>query len=148
MNRKRIHTILFKLYKLGVVDISYDIDIDAQLVSIATIVQGTPEHLTSLIESFLKHTPTTLAMLNNESNTGIILSTLTEEAAYELVTNLPRNGIQKGLTIRCMRPTAFRSFTIDLYRRLLRDDNTWDDDVSAYLSQARSKRKELSESNA
>jgi hypothetical protein len=87
-------------------------------------------------------------MLNDGGDTGIIISKLTEESAYEIATAIPRDGIQSGLNIRCLRPTSFRSFTYDLYHRLLKDDGTWDDDVSAFLSQARSKRKELSEGNA
>ena len=147
LSRKQIHSILSNLYKMGVVDTTYDID-DARFVSIATVAQGESEHITSLVESFLENTPTSLAMVNKESNMGILLSTLTEDSAYELVTKLPAAGIQKDLVIRCMRPTTFRSFTFDLYSRLLRKDSAWDDDVSAFLSQARSKRRELSESNA
>ena len=56
------------------------------------------------------------------------------------------NPVENGVNIRCMRPTTFRRYTSNLYQRLLKDDGTWDDDVSAFLSQARSKRKELSDS--
>ena len=148
LDRKKIHSILSNLFNLGVIDISYGVDISAKLVSIATIAQGKPEQITALTDSLLRYTPTSLAWINDESDMGIVLSTLTEDAAYELVTRLPDEGIQRGLTIRCMRPTSFRSFTSDLYHRLLKPDGTWDDDVSAFLSQARSKRRELSEGNA
>ena len=147
LKRKQIHSILSELHDQGVVNISYEVE-DSRLVSIATVAQGEPEHVASLVESFLDYTPTSLAMLNDGGDTGIIISKLTEESAYEIATAIPRDGIQSGLNIRCLRPTSFRSFTYDLYHRLLKDDGTWDDDVSAFLSQARSKRKELSEGNA
>jgi len=86
--------------------------------------------------------------LNEECNNGIILSRLPEDNVHKLVSELNQHGIQQDVVIRCMRPRAFRSFTYDLYHRLLKSDGTWDDDVGAFLSQARSKRKELSESNA
>ncbi len=147
LSRRRVQTILSDLRERGVVDITYEIE-EPQLVSIAIIVQGEAKNVISLIESFLDYTPTSLVMLNKEASMGVILSTLIEDSAYEIVSHLPAQGFNSGMTVRCMRPTAFRSFTFDLYHRLLRDDNTWDDDVSAFLSQARSMRRKLSESNA
>ena len=97
---------------------------------------------------FLKNTPTSLVMIDDLRNQAIILSRLPETTAYELAANLPEQGFDKGLNIRCLRPTTFQSYTHNLYQRLLKEDGTWDDDVSAFLSQARSKRKELSKSNA
>jgi hypothetical protein len=87
-------------------------------------------------------------MLNKECDKGIVLSRLPEEDVHKLVSELNQQGIQQDVVIRCMRPRAFRSFTFDFYHRLLRPDGTWDDDVSGFLSQARSRRKELSKSNA
>ena len=104
--------------------------------------------LRSLVIAFLKNTPTTLAMLNETQNQAILLSRLPESTAYDLASSLTERGFDLGLNIRCMRPTIFQSYTHNLYQRLIRDDGTWDDDVTAFLSQARSKRKELSESNA
>ena len=147
LSKKQVHAILSKLYNQGVVDVTYDVE-DARLVSIATLVQGESKHLISLTKALLDNTPTSLAMLNKKADMGIILSTFTQDAAYELTMKMPKYGIENDLTIRCMRPTAFRNYTLDLYRRLLRDDGAWDDDVGAFLSQARSKRKELSQSNA
>ncbi|MCJ7817393.1 MAG: hypothetical protein MUP60_00955 [Candidatus Thorarchaeota archaeon] len=87
-------------------------------------------------------------MLGEKGEQSILLSRLPEASLYELATKLPPIGLDNGLTIRCLRPTTFQSYTHNLYQRLLKDDGTWDDDVSAFLSQARSKRKELSKSNA
>jgi len=147
LDGNRIHSILTNLHKRGVVDITYCVS-DSQLVSIATIAQGKSKHITSLTESFLDNSATSLVMLNKGADMAVILSMLPEEVAYELAVELPNYGVPRDVIIRCLRPTVFRSFTYDLYYRLLKADGTWDDDVSAFLSQARSKRKELSESNA
>ncbi len=147
LDGNRIHSILTNLHKRGIVDITYCVS-DSQLVSIATIAQGKSKHITSLTESLLDNSATSLVMLNKSADMVVILSMLPEEVAYELAVELPRCGLPKDVIIRCMRPTVFRSFTYDLYYRILKADGTWDDDVTAFLSQARSKRKELSESNA
>jgi len=87
-------------------------------------------------------------MLNDTQDHAVLISRLPQSTAYDLASSLPERGFDLDLNIRCMRPTIFQSYTHNLYQRLLKDDGTWDDDVSAFLSQARSKRKELSESNA
>lgn len=121
---------------------------DNRLVSIATVVQGLSDHVISLVAAFLENTPTSTAMISDDEETGIIISRLPESSAYQITSNLPKEGYKQELQIRCLRPTSFKTYTYNLYQRLLRSDGTWDDDVSAFLSQARSKRKELSESNA
>jgi hypothetical protein len=147
MSRKQVFSIISRLQKKGVLEVIHEVD-DARLVSLASIVQGKRDSVISLVDSFLTYTPTSTAMLNEECNNGIILSRLPEDNVHKLVSELNQHGIQQDVVIRCMRPRAFRSFTYDLYHRLLKSDGTWDDDVGAFLSQARSKRKELSESNA
>ncbi|MFW9806857.1 MAG: hypothetical protein ACFFFK_09020 [Candidatus Thorarchaeota archaeon] len=146
LSKRKFQSCLSNLVRRNVVNLYYGV-FDAH-VSVATIVQGNAKHLTSLAHAFLSCTPTSLALLNDTGDRGVFLSRMTEESALEIVSRLPEQGLENGLTIRCMRPTSFRSYTFDLYHRLLRNDGTWDDDVSAFLSQARSKRKELSESNA
>ena len=135
------------MYKKGILQITYDLD-DSRLVSLASIIQGNSENVTSFVDSLMTNTPTSLAMLNDKFDRGVVLSRFPEDMVYGLVSELNQLGIQQDLVIRCMRPRAYRSFTSTLYQRLLKQDGTWDDDVNAFLSQARSKRRELSESNA
>ncbi len=147
MSRKQVFSIISNLQRKGVIQVTHEVD-DTNLVSLASIAQGSKETVISLVDSFLTNTPSSTVMLNEEGDTGIVISKLPENKVHELVSQLNQQDSQQDITIRCMRPRAFRSFTSDLYNRLLRDDGTWDDDVSAFLSQARSKRRELSESNA
>jgi hypothetical protein len=147
LSKKKFQSTLAHLVRRNIVKLVYDV-LDGRLVSLATIVQGNAKHLTSLAESFLNYTPSSLVMINEVGDRSVFLSRLSEESVFEIASKLPEQGMQNGLTIRCMRPLAFRSFTYNLYNRLFKEDGTWEDDVSAFLSQARSKRMELSESNA
>jgi len=147
LDRRKVQHLLSNLSDRGVIQLFYDAS-DQKLISLATIVHGPPEKVASLCSSFLECTPTTLAMLGGGGQQSILLSRLPETPAYDLATQLPTLGLEYGLTIRCLRPTTFQSYGHNLFQRLLKEDGTWDDDVSIFLSQARSKRRELSESNA
>ncbi|MBY8997853.1 MAG: hypothetical protein KGD60_08975 [Candidatus Thorarchaeota archaeon] len=147
MSRKQVFSIISRLQRKGVIQVAHEVD-DVSLVSLASIIQGNKENVISLVDSFLTNTPTSTVMLNEECDKGIVLSRLPEDRVHELVSEFNQQGIQQDIVIRCMRPRTFRSFTFNLYHRLLRDNGIWDDNVSAFLSQARSMRKELSESNA
>lgn len=147
LNRRTIHSTLSKLVKRNIMNLTYEV-VDSRLISLATLIQGRVETVTSLVSEFLKSTPTSYARINQSGENCIILSRFPEESLHVFASQLTSQGIEHGVNIRCMRPTTFRRYTSNLYQRLLRDDGTWDDDVSAFLSQARSKRKEMSESNA
>lgn len=140
-------TILSNLVKKKLMKLTYEVS-DRSLVSLAIITQGKSNRIHSLVSSFLKYTPTSYARLDEVGENAVILTRLPEESVYDIASQLTSKGIEHGVNIRCMRPTTFRRYTSNLYQRLLRNDGTWDDDVSAFLSQARSKRKELSKSNA
>jgi hypothetical protein len=144
---KQLRTILSKLIQSNIIQISYEVS-DERLVSLATIAQGKMQNIISLTESLLENTPTSLAMLTSDGSNATILSKMPEAAVFELARGLPKFGFEQELNIRCMRLTTFKSYTHNLYQRLLQEDGTWNDDVSAFLSQARSKRRELSKSNA
>jgi hypothetical protein len=147
LNRDQIRKHLSNLIKRKVVDLMYEVS-DTSLISLAIIINGDNKKVTSLVSELLRSAPTSYARIDETAKNGIILSRLPEESVHELAYQLTSQGIEQNLNIRCLRPVAFRGYTANLYQRLLKDDGTWDDDVSAFLSQARSKRRELSESNA
>lgn len=147
LGKRKIHSILSKLINRKIMKLTYEIS-DTRLISLAIIIQGKDETVSSLASELLKSTPTSYARLDETGENAVILSRLPEESVYDLASQLTARGIEHDVNIRCMRPTTFRRYTSNLYQRLLKEDGTWDDDVSAFLSQARSKRKELSKSNA
>jgi hypothetical protein len=147
LSRRLIKTTITNLVKHKVMKLSYDVS-DPSLISLAVIVQGKNDSVTSLFSAFLKYVPSSFVRLNETGDRGVILSRLPEESVYDLASQLTFRGAENDLSIRCLRPTTFQRYTSNLYQRLLKNDGTWDDNVSAFLSQARSKRRELSESNA
>ena len=138
---------LEKLHSLGVIDYYYEMRYH-DLVSLFIYVEGEIPRICSLADSFLSEAPSTSVMLSEKENSGVIMSRIPKSNVYTIASELPLIGNENELQLRIMRPKALRSYTHNLYQRLLKEDGTWDDDVSAFLSQARSKRKELSESNA
>ena len=144
---RTVNKTLASLQDRKIIQIYYETSTQ-NLISLATVMHGPPKSVASICSAFLDTTPSTLMMLGSEGNQSILISKLPEESAYELASKLPSYGLEHDVTIRCLRPTSFQSYAHNLYQRLLKEDGTWDDDVSAFLSQARSKRKELSESNA
>ena len=146
-DKRKGRTIISNLVKRNLMKLTYEVT-DRSLISLAIIAQGESNRIFSLVSSFLKNTPTSYTRLDEAGNAAVILTRLPEESVYDIAPQLTSRGLEYGINIRCMRPTTFRRYTSNLYQRLLREDGTWDDDVSAFLSQARSKRKELSESNA
>ncbi len=147
LSKRLVKTTIANMVNKRVMHLSYDVS-DPRLVSLAIIVHGKSYTVSSIVSEVLKSTPTSYARLDETGENAVILSRLPEESVYDLASQLASRGIEHDVNIRCMRPTTFRRYTSNLYQRLLKDDGTWDDDVSAFLSQARSKRKELSKSNA
>ena len=147
LSKGMIRRRLKNLINRRIISLTYEVS-DANLVSLAIVMQGNSENITSLITELLQNTPTSYARIDKTGESGVILSRLPEISIHEIAAKLTSHGSSQDLNIRCMRPTAFRGYTSNLYQRLLKDDGTWDDDVSAFLSQARSKRRELSKSNA
>lgn len=146
-DEKKGRAIISNLVSRKLMKLTYEV-LDRNLVSLAIIAQGKNHTVLSLVSEFLKNTPTSYTRVDEEGENAVILTRLPEESVYDIASQLTSKGIENGVSIRCMRPTSFRRYTSNLYQRLLKEDGTWDDDVSAFLSQARSKRKELSKSNA
>jgi len=147
LEKKQIRKLLKNLIQRKVINLKYEIS-DPTLITLATVLQGRSETVTSIVSELLSSTPTSFARIDKTGRSGVVLSRLPEESVHIIAPQLTSQGIDYDVNIRCMRPTAFRGYTSNLYQRLLQEDGTWDDDVSAFLSQARSKRRELSESNA
>ncbi|MHA1862933.1 MAG: hypothetical protein ACTSWA_04115 [Candidatus Thorarchaeota archaeon] len=113
------------------------------LPTLATIAYGEPKNIISLADAFLSESPTCTAYICNEGKDAVFLSRIPPSELGELATSLPQAGQENGTTIRCFRPHTLRSYNHSLYQRLLREDGTWDDDVSGFFSQARGKRVEI-----
>ena len=148
ISRRTMRATLIDLHKRGVLDYYYEIMNNNDLISIFLLAEGEIAQISALVESFLSQTPTSLAMLSEKGRSCVIMARIPETEVYTIASELPSLADSNGVKLRIMRPRAVRTYSHNLYQRLLKPDGTWDDDVSAFLSQARSKRRELSESNA
>ncbi len=146
LTRAKIRSVLTQLRDKEIVNLVYQPD-EPSLVSLFTIVQGPSGSVYPLANAFLEHTPISLAMIDDEGKKLIIFSRLPNENAHHLLSALPSRGQEEELTIRCLQPRTLWNYTRTLYQRLLKDNGTWDEDVSGFLSQVRSMKRTLSEDN-
>ncbi|TFH11654.1 MAG: hypothetical protein E4H14_00415 [Candidatus Thorarchaeota archaeon] len=114
-----------------------------RLPTLATIAYGTPKKIISLADAFLAGSPTCTTYICNDGSNAVFLSRMPQSDLGELGCALPIVGQRRDVSIRCFRTRTLRSYNHSLFQRLLREDGTWDDDVSGFLSQARSKRVQI-----
>ena len=136
LTSEEFHSTLAELYSNSIIDIQY-VPFLVDLVSIAVIAQGPPNHICSLARGFLKHLPSATVNLGKKESWLLALIRLPATAARQIMSELPEVAASLGITLTCYRALTFRSYQWDFYQRILREDGTWDDDVSAMLSQIR-----------
>jgi len=129
------------LVKRGVLKPMYLVS--PRLPTLATIAHGEPKSIISLANALLAGSSTCTAFVCNNGTDGVFLSRIPLSDLGELATSLPQAEKENGIAIRCLRPRILRSYNHTIFQRILKDDGTWDDDVSGFLSQARSKRIEI-----
>jgi len=128
---------LTKLRDREIVKIQYLLRIPG-LTATCHIVEGPREQTQSLVRSFLKHMPSTTAMIEEGGSRAYIISRVPDDSVYDLFANLPTKASEAGMKVRCLRIDAYAGYQNNLYSRLLKSDQTWDDDISGLLSQIRS----------
>ena len=82
--------------------------------------------------------PSTTAMIEEGGSKAYIISRVPDDSVYDLFANLPTKASEVDMKVRCLRIDAYAGYQNDLYSRLLKSDQTWDDDISGLLSQIRS----------
>ncbi len=125
---------LEKLKKEGVLKLTYEIA-TTQLTSLTTLIQGPPSSVYSLTGSLIDNTPTSLAMTSNTGEFALIISRVPMSTRQDLRQILDSAGDSSDLIVKTMIPAAFRSYTWNLYQRLLTPEGRWDDDISVFRDQ-------------
>jgi len=136
MNRSKLGEILTKLSSKGIIQIHYYLPMTG-LASICLVCKGDSNRIHSLSRAFMKHTPSTTAMISDSGNSSFILARMPEDSVYDISTQLPKRSREFEMDIKVYRVNAYAAYTHNLYERLLRPDQTWDDDISGLLSQIR-----------
>ncbi len=137
MNTERLREILAKLTSCNIIRLQYYLPI-GDLASICFVCNGPSQKIQSLTRSLLKHAPSTTARITGEGEQSYIISRLPEDSVYDISTQLPKRAKEHEMDIKIYRVNAFAAYTHNLYKRLLKPDGTWDDDISGFLSQIRS----------
>ncbi len=135
INNLELYRILSDLKEKGILKIQYLLRIPG-LVATCQIIEGEPNKILALVRAFLKHQPSTTAMIENGSKKAYIISRVPEDEVYEILVNLPNEAAKNGIDIRSYRIDAYVGYQHNLYSRLLKSDGTWDDDISGLLNQS------------
>ena len=137
MSRERFGFILSKLQEKGIVQLQYALPLTG-LASICITCDGPLHKVLSLSRAFLKHTPSSTVRIANDGERSIIISRMSENSAYEILTKLPSIAVREDVVVKILRIDAYAAYNHNLYERLLLPDESWDDDISGFLSQIRS----------
>ena len=135
ITREQFKSTMTKLKKLNL-RLQYK-PMPANLASLFILAQGKPKHVCSMVRGFLSQTPTTTARVSRNGESCYLISRVPDDALRELAAILPSRAQEYGVKARCMSIRAYRGYLHNFYTRLLMEDGSWDDDVSAMLSQIR-----------
>ncbi|MHA1484621.1 MAG: hypothetical protein ACTSPR_04805 [Candidatus Thorarchaeota archaeon] len=136
ITREQFKSTLTKLKKSDILHLQYS-PMPVGLTSVFIMAQGEPKHVCSMVRGFLSQTPTTTARVSRNGESCYLISRVPDDALHEFVSVLPSRAQEYGIKARCMPITAYQGYLHNFYTRLLREDGSWDDDVSTMLSQIR-----------
>ena len=131
-----LHSALVEMKDKSIIDLHYT-PVFRDLVTVAIVGQGPPVRVCSLTRGFLKHTPSATVSIGRNSEWFLIMTRLPSSGAHRVISSLPAIASEEEITLTCHRTMSYRSYLWKFYQRLLREDGTWDDDVTAMLSQIR-----------
>jgi hypothetical protein len=141
ISRREMQSMLTQLSKDQAVYPYYTSE-ELGLTSILTLLQGEQNLVYSLVEFLLRNTPTSLAMIGKTSEPSVVISKVPTEDVSHIITDLPNEFSTQEIAVRSMKPRAVKSYTMTLFQRLLQADGSWNDDISGFISQSRSRARE------
>ncbi|MFW9956340.1 MAG: hypothetical protein ACFFD3_17490 [Candidatus Thorarchaeota archaeon] len=130
--------VLIHLRDQNIVDISYRFNMSADLILAGIIVEGQPESVYSITSALMRNCPTTRSMVSGSGKMSIINCRIPKEMQSVLFEDFPRLASDNGIVVKPLTITGHRNYEGSLYQRIIREDGTYDDDVSHFLSQIRS----------
>jgi hypothetical protein len=136
LSRPQLLSALKEMRKKGIISTVYYPEL-LDLMTVVVIAQGTANSVCSLSRAFLRYSPTATVHLAKNGEWLLALSRQPTSAAHHLIATLPEESAERGIALRCNRPTSVRSYRWGFYRRLLKEDGSWENDVTQMLSQIR-----------
>ncbi len=136
LTRSELLHALQEMKEIGIITVAYVPNV-LDLMTLAVIAQGKAANVCSLSRAFLKYSPTATVHLAKDGEWLLALTRQPISTAHHLMAILPEEAARHGITLRCNRTTSFRSYQGRFYTRMLREDGTWETDISPMLSQIR-----------
>ncbi|MFW9959356.1 MAG: hypothetical protein ACFFCT_14925 [Candidatus Odinarchaeota archaeon] len=136
INNSELEIELNSLLEKGVFLLQYFL-IPEKLKSFCFIGEGPVHSICSLSRAFLKYAPSTQVRIYNDGNSCSIVSRIPEDEQIELLSTLTRASEETDIKLQVFPISAYVGYRNNLYSRLLKDDGTWDEDVSGLLGQVR-----------
>ena len=133
--------VLTRLRDKGVIDVFYwfsALDFTHLLSRVYFYLEGSENQVCSVTNALLKYLPTSLARITDRGRTAHIISRIPANEKLILTELVSQAAKSTSLNLNYLFPSAHRNYQTDLYQRLLNPDGTWNNDISAFLSQIRS----------
>jgi hypothetical protein len=90
-----------------------------------------------MARAFLKHTPSTQVAITEGGSSCVLVSRIPEDEYFRFLTRLNNTANEIGVSLKALPISAYVGYRNNLYSRLIKEDGSWDDDVSGLLSQVR-----------
>jgi hypothetical protein len=136
LSRPELLLALEEMKEKGIIETIYSPALP-DLMTVAVIAQGNANSVCSLGRALLRYSPTATLHLARKGEWLLALSRQPTSITHHLIAALPEEAAERGIALRCNRPTSLRSYRWGFYRRLLREDGSWENNVTQMLSQIR-----------
>jgi len=134
LDRRVFQATLTSLRDRGVVRLQYGTVLEG-VATVFAMAQGPADRVCSLARSLLLHAPSTLVEMADSGETCLAMFRIPEGTVHELTASMLETTSDSEVRLSCSRVVSYTGYMRSLYRRLLRPDGTWDNDVSAMLNQ-------------
>lgn len=136
LSRPQLLSALEEMKEKGIIETTYFPTLP-DLMTVTVVAQGNVNNVCSLGRAFLRYSPTATVHLAKKGEWLLALSRQPTSTAHHLIATLPEEAAERGIALRCNRPTSLRSYRWGFYRRLLKEEGSWESDVTQMLSQIR-----------
>jgi len=142
ISNSQIKDELENMHAQGIFTLQYSL-VPEKLRSLCIIANGPPENVCSLSRAFLMHAPSTQVRITDGGSSSFIVSRVPEDEFHTLVSALAVASNDSEVSTSVFPISAYAGYRNNLYSRLLKEDGSWDDDVSGLLSQVRLRPKDV-----
>ncbi len=141
----RSKEILERFYHMGAIDFMYWYQAMSGLRLVFFKIDGAEKQVCSIVNGLLKNLPTSLARISGKGKTSLTISRIPTQQQKTILEQIESAARNSDVKMQVSFPSSLRNHEGNLYERLLTPEGTWHDDVSVFMSQARSFPREILE---